>query len=103
MSFRYFRGPGDCNLVEAIATVHDPGLFSLERHERACEWLQQRIVPDADDLTGSACGIGERSKQVEGRVNSELPTNITDPRGRAMIKRRKQEADSHLVQASFGY
>jgi len=56
------------------------------------------LAPDADDLPRRAGRIAQRAKQIERRVNPQLPANPRDSRRRAVIKRREHETDPDLVQ-----
>ena len=47
---------------------------------------------------GAPAGLLNGPKQIERRVNTQLPPNSCHSRGRAVIERRKHETDSDLVE-----
>ena len=75
----------DRDFVEAIGTMDDPGSARAESLQRACDRLEQRLMPDADELKWSTRRIGQWTKEIKNRVYAELSADVL----RAQLRHEK--------------
>src|SRR5712691_8795399 len=91
----------DRDFIESIGTMNDPGRARAESLQRSCHRLEQRPMPDTDELKWSTRRIGQWTKESKSRVHAELSSNLCHARGRAMKKRGKHETDTVFIQTTL--
>ncbi len=88
----------ECDLVQPVFAMDHPRPFSTERRQCLSQLVDQVFAEHPDNLPRRARRITQRPKQIERRVNPQLPANARHSRRRTMKERRKHETDADLVQ-----
>ena len=81
--------------------MHDPRALGPEERERPRDELGQLRPRHADELARRAGRVRERAQQVEGGADAEIAARHGGVAHRRMKRRREEERDPGLVQASL--
>src|SRR5487761_1022273 len=77
--------------------MNDEGAAHAKFVERAGEKFGEIRGRNADDLRGSARGIGERAEKIEYRAHAQFAARVTGMFHRGVDRGSEQETDPHFI------
>src|SRR5204862_12871 len=86
------------DLIQTASTMDPPPALRAHLTQHLRHFPRQILSPPANDLSWRTGRITHWSKQIERRMNPKRPPNTRHSRRRAVIERRKHEADSNLIE-----